>query len=238
MGLLDYLKNGFNNSVGHLTDIENSITNQPKMYDPHANAKSLMGGTPMGQPQGLLNNAYGQGTDTFNTQTNDQSSFIPQPPTKGQEQQITYQGGAEAGVNYPNFDPSAINPYLDGDQTGEVGGYVNNGQNVVNENFNNRATPPQTGSLLMGSPEVYQKPSEYESDETDYSKVGVDSNVSVGQPQVSVGGPFDLFKRSDNPAGGGFNPITMTDSEKEEYIRLREEAKARLPWYLGGSGGK
>jgi len=49
MGLLDYLNKGFDNSVGHLNDFKDSLANQPKMYDPHANARALMGGQPMQQ---------------------------------------------------------------------------------------------------------------------------------------------------------------------------------------------
>ena len=49
MGLLDYLNKGFDNSVGHLNELKDSLANQPKMYDPHANARALMGGQPMQQ---------------------------------------------------------------------------------------------------------------------------------------------------------------------------------------------
>ena len=47
MGLLDILNNGFDNSVGHLNELKDKFTSQPQMYDPHANAKALMGGQPM-----------------------------------------------------------------------------------------------------------------------------------------------------------------------------------------------
>ena len=47
MGLLDYLNKGFDNSVGHLNELKDSLANQPKMYDPHANARALMGGQAM-----------------------------------------------------------------------------------------------------------------------------------------------------------------------------------------------
>ena len=57
MGLLDYLNKGFDNSVGHLNNLKDSFANQPKMYDPHANAQALMGGQAMQynqQPQSLI----------------------------------------------------------------------------------------------------------------------------------------------------------------------------------------
>ena len=44
MGLLDFLNKGFDNSVGHLNNFKDSLTSQKQMYDPHANAKRLMGG--------------------------------------------------------------------------------------------------------------------------------------------------------------------------------------------------
>ena len=192
MGLLDYLNKGFD-----------SFKSQPKMYDPHANAQALMGGTSMNaQPQSLIASQ----TPQVNNPT-DQSSFTPQPPTAQQTQQMTYQGTPQAGVNYPNFDPSAINPYLDGDQTGTVGGYVDN-------SYNNRIAQPQTGSLLMGPAQqqqgfegvdsslpVYETPT----DERDYSQ---EAQVEVGQPQVSVGGPFDWVKSLLSP-----------NIDREELIR-------------------
>lgn len=49
MGLLDILNNGFDNSVGHLNELKDKFTSQPKMYDPHANARALMGGQAMPQ---------------------------------------------------------------------------------------------------------------------------------------------------------------------------------------------
>jgi len=203
MGLLDYLNKGFDNSVGHLNNLKDSFANQPKMYDPHANAQALMGGQAMQynnqQPQSLISEQVNAPTE--------QASFTPQPPTAQQTQQMTYQGTPQAGVNYPNYDSSAINPYLDGDQTGTVGGYVDN-------SYNNRIAQPQEGSLLMGPAQQQQgivgvdsnaPVYNTETDETDYSK---EAQVEVGQPQVSVGGPFDWVKSLLSP-----------DMDREELIR-------------------
>ena len=55
MGLLDILNNGFDNSVGHLNELKDKFTSQPQMYDPHANAKALMGGQPMQYNQTIGN---------------------------------------------------------------------------------------------------------------------------------------------------------------------------------------
>ena len=202
MGLLDYLNKGFDNSVGHLNNLKDSFANQPKMYDPHANAQALMGGQAMQynnqQPQSLI-------AEQVNAPTQ-QASFTPQPPTAQQTQQMTYQGTPQAGVNYPNYDSSAINPYLDGDQTGTVGGYVDN-------SYTNRVNSAPANSLLMGNAQTPQgvvgvDPDAKEvviEDPTDYSK---EAQVEVGQPQVSVGGPFDWL-----------NSLLAPNVDREELIR-------------------
>ena len=73
MGLLDYLNKGFDNSVGHLNELKDSLANQPKMYDPHANARALMSGQAMQynqQPaQPVLNNLVGEENNTFANET-------------------------------------------------------------------------------------------------------------------------------------------------------------------------
>ena len=59
MGLLDYLNKGLD-----------TLKSQPTMYDPHANARALMGGQPMQQPtQPVLNNLVGQENNTFANET-------------------------------------------------------------------------------------------------------------------------------------------------------------------------
>ena len=156
MGLLDYLNKGFNNSVGHLNNLKDSFANQPKMYDPHANARALMGGQAM-QPQSLI----AEQTPQVNV-GQPEVSTIPVQPTQTQTQQMTYNPNVTAGVDYPNYDSSAINPYLDGDQTGTVGGYVYN-------SYNNRINNPMVSSLLMGNAQTPQGLS------------GVDSNVPIVQ---------------------------------------------------------
>jgi len=156
MGLLDYLNKGFNNSVGHLNNLKDSFANQPKMYDPHANARALMGGQAM-QPQSLI----AEQTPQVNV-GQPEVSTIPVQPTQTQTQQMTYNPNVTAGVDYPNYDSSAINPYLDGDQTGTVGGYVDN-------SYNNRINNPMVSSLLMGNAQTPQGLS------------GVDSNVPIVQ---------------------------------------------------------
>ena len=182
-GLLDFFN--YNNSGlkefadNGLSGLRNTMANTPKMYDPHANAQALMGGQAMQynqQPQSLI-------AEQVNT-PNTQASFTPQEPTEQQSKQMTYQGTPQAGVNYPNFDPSAINPYLDGDQTDGTGGYVDT-------SYNNRIAQPQTDSMLMGPSQQQQgivgvDPDapvyNTQTDERDYSK---EAQVDVGQPVVT-----------------------------------------------------
>ena len=208
MGLLDYLKQG-----------QTALTNATGMdwnkiqADPGANAQALMGGQPM-NPQGLLNNAYGEGTNTFANET----GSYPQNITPQQQGQVTY--GPQIGPNM-----GQVNQYSSEEPQLQVGGH--SGQEPVNQNFNNRITQPQVGSMLMGSPAPYVAPSEYTTqvDDTDYSQQGVISNPPPAQTT-----PFSF---PPGILGEAFDP-SMTEEEK----RAREAAKANIPWYLGGTGGK
>ena len=197
MGLLDYFNQG-----------TEWLKNQPQMADPHANARALMGGQPMQynqQPQSLIADA----PQNTNTVSNAPTNITPQ-----QTQQITY--GPEIGPNM-----GQVNQYSSEEPQLQVGGH--SGQNPVNPNFNNRITPAQVGSMVMGSPEAYVAPPEYTTqvDDTDYSQQGV-----VSSPPPAVTTPFQF---PPSLIGETFDP-SLTEEEK----LLREAAKAKLPWYLGG----
>ena len=202
MGLLDYLNNGFDNSVGHLNNLKDSFANQPKMYDPHANAQALMGGQAMQynqQPQSLI-------AEQVNAPTT-QASFTPQAPTEQQTQQITYQGTPQAGVNYPNYDSSAINPYLDGDQTDGNGGYVDN-------SYNNRLNSAPVSSLLMGNAQTPQ------------GVVGVDPDAPVYKTQVDNDTTTRAYPAPPNITGEAFEP-TISQAEINERQRAYDELVRR-----------
>ena len=171
-GLLDFLKQGYQDSG--LQELGNSIASQPKMYDPHANAQALMGGTPMQynqQSQGLLNNVFGEGTDTF---ANETGSY----PTGMIGEQVDTSIGPDMGqVNraapqpidmYPT-QPPVENPYNPA---------------MIQPEISPWGSAPQEGMI------------------------GVDSKP----PYSLLGDPIELEKK----------------------IREMEEAKLRLPWYLGG----
>ena len=197
-GLLDYLKQG-----------QTALTNATGMdwnkiqADPGANAQALMGGQAMQynqQPQSLI--AEKPQVDIGQPQV----TQTPFEPTQAQQQQVTYNSQANPGVNYPNYDSSSINPYLDGDQTGYVGGYEDT-------SYNNRLNSAPVNSMLMGNAQTPQgvvgvDPNAQQvviEDPTDYSK---EAQVEVGQPQVSVGGPFDWL-----------NSLLSPNIDREELIR-------------------
>jgi len=206
MGLLDYFNQGLD-----------TLKSQPKMYDPHANAQALMGGTPMGQPQGLLNNVYGEGTDTFNTTVEPTAPYTPPPdPIEQMNPGImtpTYQQpiGPNYGGNLPNG--SAPQQGIVGDGTG-----VNFNQTSTNgyerpetEYYQpiNTNIGPDYG--VVSQPPAYDTPT----DETDYAATTTPYNA----PPSLIGEAFDP---------------SLTEEEK----LLREAAKNKIPWYLGGNAGK
>jgi len=209
MGLLDYLNKGFDNSVGHLNNLKDSFANQPKMYDPHANAQALMGGQAMQynqQPQSLI-------ADT----TQQQVSNAPTNVTPQQTQQVTY--GAPVGPNMGqvNTETSEVSSYDD------TNGYDPTKGAQPNANYDNRINAPMHPSLLMGAPEVYEAP-------TGPREVGfttqVDDEVNTGVDSVT---PVVAQQYPAMSLGEAFRPtIDPTEMAK------REEAKRKLQAMFGG----
>jgi hypothetical protein len=209
MGLLDYLNKGFDNSVGHLNNLKDSFANQPKMYDPHANAQALMGGQAMQynqQPQSLI-------ADT--PQVNNQVSNAPTNITPQQTQQVTY--GAPVGPNM-----GQVNTETSEAPSLTIGGYDPTQVDPRNPAINQ----PMVGSLLMGNAQQQQGFQAPESeptfttqvDNTDYSKQGVNSMTPVvaqQYPEMNLG---EAFRPTIDPA---------------EMAR-REEAKRKLQAMFGG----
>ena len=220
MGLLDYLKQG-----------QTALTNATGMdwnkiqADPGANAQALMGGQAMQynqQPQSLI-------ADT--SQVNNQVNNVPTNVTPQQTQQVTYGSPVGPNMGQVNTETSEVSSYDDSN------GYDPTKVAQPNANYNNRINAPMHPSLLMGAPEVYQEPEGTR--EVGYT-TQVDNEVNTGvnsmTPVVAQTFPFEY--PSKILEGGVNNPLTATDEEKEEFIRKRQEAMARLPWYLGGTGGK
>lgn len=96
MGLLDYLNQGLD-----------TLKSQPKMYDPHANARALMGGQPMQQQaQPVLNNLIGEGTDTF---ANEKGSY----PTGMLGEQVDTTIGPNMGQINSTAPQGMLSPQVD-----------------------------------------------------------------------------------------------------------------------------
>ena len=225
MGLLDYLNNGFDNSVGHLNNLKDSFANQPKMYDPHANAQALMGGQAMQynqQPQSLIGGNNTQPAN--NPATEPQGPNIPVAnPTYTQQSPYT-----EAVVNAPQ------SPYGSQQQQGLIGdgSNVNLGQTSETWGSGYDGTPTEgyTPIDTTGAPDygvnsntpVYDTPT----DETDYS--------------ASTTPFLDKFAWSENSNGAHLtgelkewargNKFGIT----QEEIMKREEAKRKLQAMFGG----
>ena len=209
MGLLDYLNKGFDNSVGHLNNFKDSLANQPKMYDPHANAQALMGGQAMQynqQPQSLIANT---------PQVNSPVSNAPTNVTPQQTQQVTY--GAPVGPNM-----GQVNTETSEAPSLTIGGYDPTQVAPRNPAINQ----PMADSLLMGSAQQqqgFQAPEAEPTyttqvDNTDYSKQGVNSMTPVVAQQYPAMSLGESFTPTIDPA---------------EMAR-REEAKRKLQALFGG----
>ena len=187
------------------------LKNQPQMADPHANARALMGGQPMQynqQPQSLIGN-----TPTTNNPVNQPQAPMPvENPTFTQQSPWT-----EATVNAPQ------SPWGSAPQQG----LISDGSNV---NFNQ--TAPTWGSGYDGTPTEGFTPI----DTTLSPDYGVNSNTPVYDTPTDETDYAATSKPYIAPSeilGEAFDP-SMTEEER----LLREAAKANLPWYLGGTGGK
>ena len=206
MGLLDYLNKGFDNSVGHLNNLKDSFANQPKMYDPHANAQALMGGQAMQynqQPQSLI-------ADT--PQVNNQVSNVPTNITPQQTQQITYGAPVGANMGQVNTETSEVSSYND------TNGY--DPASVQNLNYQNRINAPMHPSLLMGSPEVYVEPE-------GNREVGYNTQVDNGVNSMTA--VTNAYPEPSSIVGEAFTPTI-----DPQVMLQREEAKRKLQALFGG----
>ena len=236
MGLLDYLNKGFDNGVGHLNNLKDSFANQPQMYDPHANAQALMGGQAMQynqQPQSLIG-----GNDAKTNPVNE-----PQGPNMPVANPTFTQNSPWTEATISNAPQS---PWGSQQQQGLIndGNNVNLGQTSETWGSGYSGTPTEGFKPIdtTGAPDYgvnVNKP-EYitPTDETDYSATTTPFWDKYGWSENSNGahltGELKEWARNNpsNLSGG------MTDAEKAEFIQKREEAMAKLPWYMGGTGGK
>jgi len=150
MALLDFMKEGFN-----------SLQSQPQMYDPHANARRLMGG-PVQEQQG-----GGTGFNFFGGNNISQNAQEPLPQMNvtgqvGGPSMTPYQG-QEVGPSHlgvTNIDKSvSYNPELPG------GGTYNQYQGIYDENPGARK-------------DIYSNPIATQTGETMYNSMQADSSAA------------------------------------------------------------
>ena len=187
MGLLDYLNKGFDNSVGHLNDIKDSFANQPKMYDPHANAQALMGGQPMQynqQPQSLI----GGGN----------TPVAPADPSL-----------ATAPVDRVDYDhPKPQSPYYSHNPTDTISPFTHsyNNDNGVQEMWSGGGyTPEPAPEVAPYNPAMVQPEISPYGSAPQQGIVGVEST-----PPVATTSPYTL---PPSLIGETFDP-SMTEEEK------------------------
>ena len=185
------------------------LKNQPQMADPHANARALMGG------QAMQYNQQPQSliADTPQVTNAGGNTNIPVAnPTFTQQSPYT-----EATVNAPQ------SPYGSAPQQGLIGD-----GSVVNFN----QTAPTWGSGYDGTPTEGFTPI----DTTMSPDYGVNSNTPVYDTptdETDYAATSKPYRAPSDIIGEAFDP-SLTEEER----LLREAAKANLPWYLGGTGGK
>ena len=180
MALLDFMKEGFN-----------SLQSQPQMYDPHANARRLMGG-PVQEQQG-----GGTGFNFFGGNNISQNAQEPLPQMNvtgqvGGPSMTPYQG-QEVGPSHlgvTNIDKSvSYNPELPG------GGTYNQYQGIYDENPGARK-------------DIYSNPIATQTGETMYNSMQADGSAAkVGMD--------DLYNQ---PAPYTPDSNMVWDAELQRYV--------------------
>jgi len=191
MALLDFMKEGFN-----------SLQSQPQMYDPHANARRLMGG-PVQEQQG-----GGTGFNFFGGNNISQNAQEPLPQMNvtgqvGGPSMTPYQG-QEVGPSHlgvTNIDKSvSYNPELPG------GGTYNQYQGIYDENPGARK-------------DIYSNPRATDTGETMYNSMQSDGSVAkVGMD--------DLYNQ---PAPYTPDSNMVWDEELQRYVPVTENNAVQQP---------
>ena len=191
MALLDFMKEGFN-----------SLQSQPQMYDPHANARRLMGG-PVQEQQG-----GGTGFNFFGGNNISQNAQEPLPQMNvtgqvGGPSMTPYQG-QEVGPSHlgvTNIDKSvSYNPELPG------GGTYNQYQGIYDENPGARK-------------DIYSNPRATETGETMYNSMQSDGSVA----KVGID---DLYNQ---PAPYTPDSNMVWSQELQRYVPITENNAVQQP---------
>jgi len=204
MALLDFMKEGFN-----------SLQSQPQMYDPHANARRLMGG-PVQEQQG-----GGTGFNFFGGNNISQNAQEPLPPMNvtgqvGGQSMTPYQG-QEVGPSHlgvTNIDKSvSYNPELQG------GGTYNQyyGENEVIWNPETLSYEPAVGGARKN---IYSNP---------------EATYTAEQMPTSMQSDGSVAKVDMNSLNKQSVPAYSTDSnmvwdeELQRYVPITENNAVQQP---------
>lgn len=231
MGLLDILSGGFDNSVGHLNDLKDKLVNQPKMYDPHANARALMSGQPMQQPaEPVLNNLIGEGTDTF---ANEKGSY----PTGMIGEQVDTSIGPNMGQVNRFQGPTGMLGQQPNTQLGPNMGQVNAvdrmiptdttigpnmGYGVPNKpdfprGYNDEIIESTASMSPFDNPDMMKAIAMQES-----SNRHVDANGKLITSPAGAVGKYQIMPSTAAQPGFGLKPLdlaTATEAQHEEFSR-------------------
>lgn len=231
MGLLDILGGGFDNSVGHLNDLKDKLVNQPKMYDPHANARALMSGQPMQQPaEPVLNNLIGEGTDTF---ANEKGSY----PTGMIGEQVDTSIGPNMGQVNRFQGPTGMLGQQPNTQLGPNMGQVNAVDRMIPTNttigpdmgygipnkpdfprgYNDEIIESTASMSPFDNPDMMKAIAMQES-----SNRHVDANGKLITSPAGAVGKYQIMPSTAAQPGFGLKPLdlaTATEAQHEEFSR-------------------
>ena len=204
MGLLDMLNRGFDNSVGHLNNFKDSLASQQQMYDPHANARRLMGGAvqepqptaqPAVQPQSLLP----QGTPQEPSMTPYQQPQNIGSGVMGYDRDLTginnvgHQAGPETQT-YLTANGAIDNRNVGGYTEENVGDLLKEGYDYDtlgwDDDYNNTYSH---GSVLQG-----------QGNDSNYTPMGEANSFTDTEGQLISGYPQAFVQQKE--AGGAENP--------------------------------
>lgn len=203
MALLDFMKEGFN-----------SLQSQPQMYDPHANARRLMGG-PVQEQQG-----GGTGFNFFGGNNYSQNAQEPLPPMN-----VTGQVG---GQNFTPYQGQEVGPSHLGvtniDRTNTYspdlpGGGTYNQYYGANEQIWNPETLSYEPAIRGARKDIYSNPEATYSAEQMPTSMQSDGSVA----QVDI----ESLNKQPSPQTLGLNEVWS--EELQRYIPITENNAVQQP---------
>ena len=237
MGLLDYLNKGFDNSVGHLNELKDSLANQPKMYDPHANARALMGGQAMqynttgSVPSLAADDPLSLAADKAKAEQ--QNSYLPQGmlgeqvdtsigPNMGQVNETIPQGMLSPQVDTsvaPNMNQvNAVDRMIPTDTTiGPNMGYGIPNKPNFPRGYNDEIIESTASMSPFDNPDMMAAIAMQES-----SNRHTDANGKLITSPAGAVGKYQIMPSTAAQPGFGLEPLnlaTATEADHEEFSR-------------------